>query len=66
MNVTKLKQKLIMTIIGVSILALWVVYAIVTNFNFYDFITNPVFVTVALILVVPLSFVIADVLWGSK
>lgn len=66
MNVRKLKEKLVMSIVGVSIFALWVVYAVLTNFDFYNFITNPVFVTIGLILIVPLSFIISELLWGSK
>jgi hypothetical protein len=41
MNVRKLKERLTKTIIGTTIVGLWVAYAIITDFNFIDFITNP-------------------------
>jgi hypothetical protein len=66
MNVRKLKYKLIQGIIGGTIVALWVVYAILTNFDFLAFITNPSVISIALILIVPLSFLMADALWGDR
>ena len=65
MNVRKLKQKLVMTLIGVSIFSLWVIYAILTRFDFLAFITNPSVISIALILSVPLAFLLSDVLWGQ-
>jgi hypothetical protein len=66
MNVRKLKYKLIQTLIGGTIVALWVVYAILTNFDFLAFFTNPSVISIALILIVPLSFLMADALWGER
>lgn len=65
MNVRKLKEKLVTTLIGVSIALAWVVYAIVTEFNILDFITNPTVISIILIVSVPLAFLLADVLWGD-
>lgn len=66
MNVRKLKEKLITTLIGGFIVGAWVVYAIFTDFNFVAFITNPTVISVLLILSVPLAFLISDYLWGDK
>lgn len=66
MNVRKLKEKLITTLIGGFIVGAWVVYAIFTNFDFVEFITNPTVISVLLILSVPLAFLISDYLWGNK
>jgi uncharacterized membrane protein len=66
MNIKKLKESLLMTFIGVIVGLLWLVYAILTNFNFIDFITNPSVISVLLILAVPLAFLIADKVWGDK
>jgi hypothetical protein len=66
MNVRKLKAKLIQTLIGATIIALWVIYAILTDFDFIAFFTNPSVISIALILIVPLSFLMADVLWGEN
>jgi hypothetical protein len=66
MNVRKLKYKLIQTLIGGTIIGLWVVYAILTNFDFLAFITNPSVISIALILSVPLAFLLADALWGDR
>jgi DMSO/TMAO reductase YedYZ heme-binding membrane subunit len=66
MNVRKLKEKLITTLIGGFIFVAWVIYAILTDFNFIAFITNPTVISVLLILSVPLAFLLADLLWGDK
>lgn len=66
MNIRNLKSKLIMTIIGVAIVGAWGVYAVLTRFNFIAFITNPTVISIALILSVPLAFLISDYLWGNK
>jgi hypothetical protein len=66
MNIRALKERLIFSLITISIVALWTLYALLTGFNFYAFITSPVVLSIALILIVPLSFLLADVLWGSK
>jgi hypothetical protein len=66
MNVRKLKYKLIQTLIGGTIIGLWVVYAILTNFDFLAFFTNPSVISIALILSVPLAFLFADALWGDR
>ena len=66
MNVRKLKYKLIQGIIGGTIIALWMVYAILTDFDVVAFITNPSVISIALILSVPLAFLIADALWGDR
>jgi len=65
MNIRKMKERLIQTIIGSMILVLWVVYAVLTDFNFIAFITNPTVISIALILAVPLAFLLSDVLWGG-
>lgn len=66
MNIRNLKSKLIMTIIGVAIVGAWGVYAVLTRFNFIAFITNPTVISIALILSVPLAFLVSDYLWGNK
>ena len=66
MNVRKLKEKLVTTLIGGLIVAAWVIYAILTNFDFIAFFTNPSVISIALIVSVPLSFLLADVLWGEN
>ena len=66
MNVRKLKATLIKTIIGGTIVGLWVIYAILTNFDFIAFFSNPSVISIALIISVPLAFLIADVLWGDR
>ena len=66
MNVRKLKYKLIQTLIGGTIIGLWVVYAILTNFDFLAFFTNPSVISIALILSIPLAFLFADALWGDR
>jgi hypothetical protein len=66
MNIRKLKEKLVITLIGVAIVSAWVVYAIITQFNFVAFITNPTTISIVLILIVPLSFLLADYLWGNE
>jgi hypothetical protein len=66
MNVRKLKERLTKTIIGTMIVGLWVAYAIITNFNFIDFITNPSVISIALIVSVPLAFLLAEILWGDR
>ena len=66
MNVRKLKYKLIQTLIGGTIVGLFIVYAILTNFDFLAFFTNPSVISVALIVSVPLAFLLADVLWGDR
>jgi len=66
MNIKKLKESLVMTFIGVIVGVLWVVYAILTNFNFVAFITSPSVISILLILAVPLAFLIADKVWGDK
>jgi hypothetical protein len=66
MNVRKLKEKLVTTLIGGLIVAAWVIYAILTNFDFIAFITNPSVISIILILSVPLAFLLADVLWGDR
>jgi hypothetical protein len=66
MNVRKLKEKLVTTLIGGLIVAAWVIYAILTNFDFIAFITNPSVISIILILSVPLAFLLADTLWGDR
>jgi hypothetical protein len=66
MNVRKLKEKLVTTLIGGLIVGAWVFYAILTNFDFIAFFTNPSVISIALIISVPLSFLLADVLWGEN
>lgn len=66
MNVRKLKAKLIQTLIGGTIIGLWVVYALLTNFDFIAFFTNPSVISIVLIVSVPLAFLFADVLWGDR
>ena len=66
MNVRKLKAKLIQTLIGGTIVGLFIVYAILTNFDFLAFFTNPSVISIALIVSVPLAFLFADVLWGDR
>ena len=66
MNVRKLKETLLKTIIGGTIIALWVVYAILTDFDIVAFITDPSVISIALILSVPLAFLLADALWGDR
>jgi hypothetical protein len=66
MNVRKLKERLTKTIIGTMIVGLWVAYAIITNFNFIDFITNPSVISIALIVSVPLAFLFAEIVWGDR
>jgi hypothetical protein len=66
MNVRKLKEKLVKTLIGGLIVGAWVIYAILTDFDFIAFFTNPSVISIALILIVPLSFLLADVLWGEN
>jgi amino acid permease len=65
MNVRKLKEKLFTTLIGLTIFGLWVVYAVITGFDVIAFITNPTVISIVLILIVPLSFLLADKLWGN-
>jgi hypothetical protein len=66
MNVRKLKAKLLKSIIGGTIVGLWVIYALLTDFDFIAFITNPSVISIILILSVPLAFLLADVLWGDR
>ena len=66
MNVRKLKERLTKTILGTTIVGLWVAYAIITNFNFIDFITNPSVISIALIVSVPLAFLFAEIVWGDR
>ena len=66
MNVRKLKEKLITTIVGGFIVGAWVFYALLTGFDFVAFITNPTVISILLILSVPLAFLISDYLWGNK
>jgi hypothetical protein len=66
MNVRKLREKLVTTLIGGLIVGAWVVYAILTNFDFIAFFSNPSVISIALIISVPLAFLIADVLWGDR
>jgi len=66
MNIKKLKESLVMTFIGVVVSVLWVVYAILTNFDFITFISSPSVISILLILAVPLAFLIADKVWGDK
>jgi hypothetical protein len=66
MNIRKLKERLITTLIGGFILGAWIVYAIITEFDFIAFISNPTVISVLLILSVPLAFFIADLVWGDK
>ena len=66
MNVRKLKEKLVTTLIGGLIVGAWVIYAILTNFDFIAFFSNPSVISIALIVSVPLSFLLADVLWGEN
>jgi hypothetical protein len=66
MNVRKLKEKLVTTLIGGLIVGAWVIYAILTNFDFLAFFSNPSVISIALIVSVPLAFLISDVLWGDR
>lgn len=66
MNIRTIKERLILLLIGIGIALLWGLYAVLTRFNFYTFFTSPVVLSIALILVVPLSFLFADIVWGSK
>jgi hypothetical protein len=66
MNVRKLKEKLLKGIIGGTIVGLWVIYALLTDFDFLAFITNPSVISIILILSVPLAFLLADTLWGDR
>jgi hypothetical protein len=66
MNIRSLKQRLVMTLIGLAIAGLWGVYAVITRFNFYNFITNPTIISIALIVSVPLAFLLAETLWSDK
>jgi hypothetical protein len=66
MNVRKLKEKLVKTLIGGLIVGAWVIYAILTDFDFIAFFSNPSVISIALIVSVPLSFLLADVLWGEN
>jgi hypothetical protein len=66
MNVRKLKERLTKTIIGTTIVGLWIAYAILTNFDFVAFITNPSVISIVLIVSVPLAFLLAEILWGDR
>lgn len=66
MNVRKLKERLTKFILGTTIIGLWVAYAIITNFNFIDFVTNPSVISIVLIVSVPLAFLFADIVWGDR
>jgi hypothetical protein len=66
MNVRKLKERLTKTIIGTMIVGLWIAYAILTNFDFVAFITNPSVISIVLIVSVPLAFLFADIVWGDR
>jgi surface polysaccharide O-acyltransferase-like enzyme len=66
MNVRKLKEKLVKTLLGLTIVGLWIAYAILTNFDFVGFVSDPSVISVVLIVSVPLAFLIADVLWGDR
>jgi hypothetical protein len=66
MNVRKLKERLTKTIIGTTIVGLWIAYAILTNFDFVAFITNPSVISIVLIVSVPLAFLFADIVWGDR
>jgi hypothetical protein len=66
MNVRKLKERLTKTIIGTMIVGLWIAYAILTNFDFVAFITNPSVISIVLIVSVPLAFLLAEILWGDR
>ena len=66
MNVRKLKEHLMTTIIGGLIFGAWLIYALLTGFDFLAFITNPTVISVLLILSVPLAFLISDLLWGNR
>jgi hypothetical protein len=66
MNVRKLKERLTKTIIGTMIVGLWITYAILTNFDFVAFITNPSVISIVLIVSVPLAFLFADIVWGDR
>jgi hypothetical protein len=66
MNVRKLKERLTKTIIGTTIVGLWIAYAILTNFDFVAFITNPSVISIVLIVSVPLAFLFAEIVWGDR
>jgi hypothetical protein len=66
MNVRKLKEKLVTTLIGGLIVGAWVIYAILINFDIVAFISNPSIISIALIISVPLAFLFADALWGDR
>jgi hypothetical protein len=48
------------------IVGLWIAYAILTNFDFVAFITNPSVISIVLIVSVPLAFLFADIVWGDR
>lgn len=66
MNIRNIKSKIITTLVGVVIFSLWVVYAIITKFDFTAFLFSPTTISIILVLSVPISFIIADLAWGDK
>ena len=66
MNIRNIKSKLITTLVGVVIFSLWLVYAILTEFNFTAFFFSPTTISIILVLSVPIAFIIADLAWGDK
>jgi hypothetical protein len=66
MNIRKLKERLITTLIGGFILGAWIVYAILTDFDFVAFITSPNTLFVLVVLLVPIVFIVSQALWGNK
>jgi uncharacterized protein with PQ loop repeat len=66
MNIRNIKSKLFATLIGVVIFSLWLVYAILTNFDFTAFFFSPTTISIILVLSVPIAFIIADLAWGDK
>jgi uncharacterized membrane protein len=65
-NVREIKEKLILSLIGIAIASLWGLYATLSGFNLYDFVTNPVVLSIGLFLLIPLSFIFAEIVWKSK
>jgi hypothetical protein len=66
MNIRNIKSKLITTLVGVVIFSLWLVYAILTKFDFTAFFFSPTTISIILVLSVPIAFIIADLAWGDK
>jgi hypothetical protein len=66
MNIQEIKEKIVFISIGIGIALLWVLFSVITGFDWYAFISNPVVLSIGLFLLVPFSFFLADALWGDK